>query len=51
VNTANFLWCLKYAGKGKLRAILGAIGVLVKPKPKNEEESIKDFVTRHIGTK
>ncbi|CAM9111004.1 unnamed protein product, partial [Ectocarpus fasciculatus] len=41
--TSNLLSC---AGKGK--AVAGAMG-FVSPKPKDKEESIKEFACRHLG--
>lgn len=48
MNVPDMLTSELLSYSGKASAFAGAIG-FVSPKPKNKEESIKEFVTRHLG--
>lgn len=48
VKDSWFYWLLSsLLGPGKIRAGLGALG-LIAPRP-SKEESVQEFVTRHLG--
>lgn len=51
-NYAHFkvLLVYQYLVRGKIRALTGFFG-LMKPKPQDHEESIREFATRHLGMK
>ncbi|RYG67976.1 hypothetical protein EON64_06200 [archaeon] len=48
LHTSTLLFYLS-SGPGKIRAGLGALGLIRPPPPSPQEESVQDWVTRHLG--